>query len=573
MDYKKQIYKDLNITDETVPEWKNTMYRTDPAAGKQILGLAKQAKHAVIFGDYDCDGICASYITETALKTLCPGLTVTTLLPERSEGYGVNRRMIDTALEKQKEGQAIVLTVDTGITAAEAVKELKAAGVSVVVTDHHEFKDPEALPPADLVIDPNAAGIDNPLTGKNWCGAAVAFKLFEPYLPPHVRHQLMCYAGVASVADCITMRDGTWQLVRRTLDAFHTGTAPKALIQLLEKMERDVETMNEDTLGFYLGPAFNAAGRLYSPLMVLDYLREPDDRKAEHLVAVNEERKTVRDQEYAAIREAILRDHKENDNPIWVYAPGLHTGIIGILASQVEEEFRTSAIVLTDNASGTLTGSARAYGGLNMYEYLTGLKDHLTKFGGYPGAAGLSCTMEDYHFLEKQVTEKPHIPVQAGLPLTVEDITPVTELVDGLRPYGEGFPEPEFHMEVNLKKDPFRGHDSMMGGDKNHLGINLKDNAGNRVKMLHFFHTEDLKEMYPDDAEAYSCHFIPADPRNPYGKDRYAAPDKHPFLAIGKLHASWFRGSSTPEYAIETILDPSEPVETEAVEEDDYEME
>jgi single-stranded-DNA-specific exonuclease len=474
--------------------------------------------------------------------------------------------MVDTALAAQKDGQTLVITVDTGITAGGYVKELKDAGVSVVVTDHHEFRDRGFLPPADLVVDPNAEGVDNPLMGKNWCGAAVIYKLFEAFLEPYLRRELMCYAGLASVADCITMRDGTWQLVRRTLDAFHTGQAPKQLTGLLELMGRDPSTMNEDTLGFYLGPAFNAAGRLYSPLLVLDYLESPDKQKADHLVAVNEERKATRDLEYQAIREAILKDGKQDDNPIWVYAPGLHTGIIGILASQVEEEFQTSAIVLTDNASGSLTGSARAYGGLNMYEYLTGQKDHLIKFGGHPGAAGLSCTMEEYRFLEKQVQPKPRLPVQAGLPLTVDAITPVTELVDALRPYGEGFAEPEFHMEIDLKKDPFHGHDSMMGGDKNHLGINMRDSSGNRVKLLHFFHTEDLKEMYPDDAEAYSSHFTPADPRNPYGKDRFAAPDKHPFLAIGKLHASWFKGNSTPEYAVDRILDTSEPVESEDME-------
>ena len=522
------ILSNLDISLSDIENWKNKQYRTNLAIADKFINLVKYADHILIFGDYDYDGISATYITYKSIKSLFPDKLITPLFPKRSEGYGVNDRMVDTALlVKNVTDKVLVITVDTGITAKDRIQTLKDAGIKVALTDHHEFKKPEDLPPADIIIDPSVDFISNPFGETNLCGAAVAYKLFEPYLRPSVRQELKCFAGVATVTDCIEMRGFSWQIVHQTLELFSQGKSPTVLNNLLIALEQDPLHLREDAFGFYLGPVFNAAGRLYDegPEWVFDYLINPSDDKKDRLVEINEERKTVKDTEFEWVCEAIRNENKEYTNPIWIYVPNMHHGVVGILASHVVEEFKASAIVLTDKRdalgkpTGLWSGSARSYGNFNMFEYLNKNKDHFVGMGGHPGAAGMTINPNEYEYLSsftEPISEQESDFKTDPIEITPAQISAICPFVDSLRPYGEGFAEPIFAVDLDLNKTPYK----LVGSEHNHLSI---FNRNPSYKITHFFH-------------------IPNDLSN-----------QNNFTAIGKIHSSYFAGYNTPELGVDYV--------------------
>lgn len=529
---KKAIYQKLNIIDDrNVNQWRQIDYRIDSKTAYAFLENICDKDRVIILGDYDCDGINAAHIVRKSIQELYPHIKIDILIPQRKEGYGVNQRMVEFCKEAATTGEEIaVITVDTGITAKEKLETIKSFGCTVLLTDHHSLdtKDKteeelkEMLPNVDMVIDPAVPFIKNPLLGENWCGAAVAYKIFEPFLSPEVCNELKCHAGLATVADVITMREGSWQLVHDTLELFHLGKAPKSLNLLAEILDRHPDHLSEDDFGFYLGPAFNAAGRLYNdgPLWVLNYLNNPTPEGAIELVKINNERKTIRDKETQLVFDTIEALHKENDNPIWVYVPALHKGIVGIIASQVVEKYGTSACVLTDAGKGKYSGSGRSYDGtaFDLFEYLSSHKDCFLSMGGHPGAAGFSMTPEGYEAISEFVEQKPPKKEIDVIPAKLQDIPYINRITAPLRPFGEGFKEPEFLMEIDLDKN----EGNLVGQEHNHLAIN---NPFPKYKVMHFFHE-------------------PNGLRN-----------KTNFLARGTVHESYFNKVMTPEFNIEEIMD------------------
>lgn len=525
---KEAIYKDLQIDDHILYEWKTKDYSISPEKSKSLLSLIASIDTVLIFGDYDCDGICASYIAYSCIHKLYPQKNVEVFLPTRAEGYGINDRMIHAALESQRSGNTLVITVDTGIAAKDKINQLIDNGIKVAITDHHEFKSKDgmsALPRADYMVDPKCAFLKNPFTETNYCGAAVIYKLFEPYLEPATKREMMCYAGLASVADCIEMREGTWQLVHNTLDMFHKGLAPYSLVLLLSMMGQGIETIREDSFGYYLGPAFNAPGRLDDPIIVFNYLKLPCEQLANKIVELNNKRKELRDEEVEIVKAQVIAEGKDKVSPIWIYTPNLHTGIVGIVAGHIAEEFHAPTIVLTDKAPGVLGGSARSYENFNIYEYLYDHADLISQFGGHPSAAGLSMTMDGYEKIQQFVTgNKAKEKISLGKRIVPELIPIATEIVNELRPFGEYFKEPLFHTDLDLVHGPF--HVSFLGKEKNHIRI---EDLDKQYKIIHFFHKEYLKKQNPPINQTQFC-------------------------AIGHVHDSYFRGVFTPEMNIENIL-------------------
>lgn len=519
---KKAIYQKLNILDESdVARWAHTDYRVDMQTATLFREHLTDKDRVIVLGDYDCDGINASHIVRKSVKALFPNIKIDVLIPQRREGYGINQRMVDFCKDAvETEAKVAVITVDTGITAKEKLEEIKAAGCTVLLTDHHNLNEEGRLPNVDMVIDPAVTFIHNPLPGREWCGAAVAFKLFEPFLSPELCNELKCHAGLATVADVITMREGSWQLVHDTLELFHEGKAPRALNMLAMALNRDTEHLTEDDFGFYLGPAFNAPGRLYDhgPMLVLDFLTHPTGEGVEELVEINNERKSIRDEETALVFETIEVQHKGNDNPIWVYVPALHKGIVGIIASNVVERYGTSACVLTDAKNGIYTGSARAYGDFNMFEYLSAHIECFVKMGGHSGAAGFSMTPEGYDAIQKFVEPKPERIKEDVISAKLQDIPYINRITAPLRPFGTGFVEPQFRMEVDLTKSKSR----LVGNAQNHLSIS---NFYPKYKVMHFYHEPNKLN------------------------------NKNNFLARGKVHESYFKGVMTPEFNIDEVMD------------------
>lgn len=523
---KKEILEMLNIDENLLVLWQNTNYSADIRVSLKMREVLDDTDIIIIAGDYDCDGLCATHITETACKELYKDKKIYTLIPTRKEGYGLNERIVNFCKNKTKEGKVCVITVDTGIKEKNKLEEIKKSGCKVILTDHHILQNEEDLPNVDLIIDPNVSFIENPLVGTNWCGASVIYKIFENLVSPDISKYLMNFAGIATIADIITLREGSWQLVKRTLNNLHEN-APFNLQLLTSVLGRDIFHLSEDDIGYYIAPAFNAPGRLeYDSKMVLDFLNNPTGEKAQELKEINDERKEIRDNELELVINKIHQEHKENDNPIWVYIPDLHEGIVGILAGHVLEEFKTSACICTDDENGNIKGSSRSYGSFDMYEYLERNQQYLLKWGGHKGAAGFTLTKENYQKISKDVKEKEIISNVDTPPLSIDlvDIPYISRMLSIIRPFGEGYREPIFETDINLAKCKYDVR--YIGENKNHLSIN---NNVPKYKLIHFYHKEDEKKLS----------------------------DKNKFKAYGRIHNSYYKNFCTPEMLITDIEDIS----------------
>lgn len=520
---KKKLMAQLGATEKDLHLWENEKYYADVDTVTKYWEYIKNANAIKIIGDYDCDGICASHITLHGIKYIFPEKKVGVRIPRRmTEGYGINDTIVDEILSEMQPGD-LIITVDNGIAAEPVLDRLMRAGFKVIVTDHHELRTGCKIPKADMIIDPAVEQLPNPFNGRGWCGAAVAYKLVEQMVSEEKRQEFETYAGLATIADCMELKEGNWGLVRKAIKTFRSGQAPVALKGLLLKMGQDPNFIDEQHFGFYLGPAFNAPGRLYDrgAIKILKYLHNPTSERAEELVEINNARKELRDIEYNIIKEEIEKRGLQNRCPMWISVPGLHEGIVGILAGKLTEEYKRPAIVVTtvENNPEMLKGSGRSYGKFNIFSYLSSMpSDIFTKMGGHKGAAGLSLSTENF---ERACGKDYQISIDSigeelktdSLKLLIKqiEIPKIQKTLDEFRPFGEGNIAPLFEIDVDLNKDNAK----YMGENENHLLINGKYWA---YKITHFSH-------FPNNLE-----------------------DQEHFKLLGKISGSAYKGKETPTF-------------------------
>lgn len=521
-----KLFGQLNTSKEDLVRWENDPYLMDSATVIKFWQYIEKAPAVIIVGDYDCDGICASYILGKSIKNVHPKKTLSIRIPKRqAEGYGINAAILDEIKSKLPK-DSLVVTVDNGIAAPGVLEDLKQSGYKVIITDHHALKEDGHIPEVDMVLDPAVEGVDDAFIGDYWCGAAVAFKLAEQVVSKSIVKELEIYAGIATVADCMKLKEGNWGLVRKSIKSFRRGMAPMSLNELLIAMKQQPEYVNADTYGFYLGPAFNAAGRLFDdgPNTVLQYLFKPTDEGKKKIIEYNDKRKQLRDDEYELVKKAIEESNQINSCPIWVYVPHLHEGIVGILAGKVTEDYHVPAIVLTDSKeAGFLKGSARSVDEVHIFNYLCENDDLLFKFGGHAGAAGLTIEAKNLKELQKR-----QIKLNIDQTKTVErifidkeEIPDMLPIVEECMPFGEGNPNPYFAINIDKNSDNVK----MVGEELNHLIIDKSRPSDGNYKITHFFHD-------PNDLH-----------------------DKNNFLATGHISQSGFRGASYASFNTEFIED------------------
>ena len=486
---EKMLLGQLKITRADLQTWRTDPYLMDPTVVYRFWNYIENAPAVAIIGDYDCDGIYASYILGDAIKSRFPGKRLAIRIPKRhAEGYGINMTIVEE-LKAKLPKDALVITVDNGIAAANVLEELSNAGFKVIVTDHHEIGR-NTMPKAEMVLDPAVDGVNEAFNGAwYWCGAAVAYKLCEQVVSEEEAKKLAVYAGIATVADCMPLKEGNWGLVKKSMQTFRDKKAPEALNNLLQGMRQNPEYANAETFGFYLGPATNAAGRITDdgPKLILSYLFEPTQQKCDQIIAYNEARKQIRDAEYELVKEQIQKSNQENACPIWVAVPGLHEGIVGILAQKVTEEYGVPAIVMTTSSedASLLKGSARSIQGVDIFQFLLKHSDLFTKFGGHEGAAGLTLPAEN---LEKAQKAQIDLNLQAieeakqeYIKISHEEIPILCPIVEEFAPYGEGNPVPEFVIDVDVALD----NAELFGSERNHLKI---DKTLDGYRIIHWFH-------------------------------------------------------------------------------------
>lgn len=485
----------------------------DPAllkdAGKaaDILCEKTRGKKKIrVIGDYDIDGVCASYILIACLERC--GVDADVVIPHRIlDGYGLNDRLIEEADEA---GVDTILTCDNGIAALSQIALAKRLGMTVIVTDHHEVPYEvqadggrlETLPAADAVVDPKQGACLYPYKGI--CGAVVAYKLMEIYLGRMTREgvltkqdadallrELLAFAGFATVGDVMELTDENRIIVKHGLEriARSENLGMRALLAVNELADKKLTGYH---VGFVLGPCLNATGRLDTAERALAMFRTKERTQAVtiagELKALNDSRKEMTLEGTAMAIEQIENTAIREDKVLVVYLPDCHESLAGIIAGRIRERYNKPVFVLTRAEEG-VKGSGRSIETYHMYDKMSECKELYTKYGGHKMAAGVSMpegnveafrTFLNAHseLTKEDLEEVIHIDV----PMPMSYVT--TELVRQLsllEPFGNGNPKPVF-AQKNVRVCQGR----ILGKNRNVGKYRVADESGREYDMMYF---------------------------------------------------------------------------------------
>jgi single-stranded-DNA-specific exonuclease len=413
------------------------------AAAERIHGHIARRSRITVHGDYDVDGVAATAVLVRALRTL--GAEVDWYLPSRiDDGYGLARATVERLAAR---GTDLLITVDCAITAVEEVAAARAAGLDVVVTDHHSPRADGVLPDAPIV-HPSVGGHPCP----DLCATAVAYKLAQALLGADAAlvDEDLDLVALATVADVVPLTDENRRLVRAGLRAL-AGTRKPGLRALMEVARVDPGVADASAIGFRLAPRINAAGRLHRADAGLELLLTEDPARAQaiaaELDAVNTER---RDVETRILFAAEAQVAEQGPAPAYVLAAeGWHPGVIGIVASRIaERHHRPAVLIALDGAEGT--GSGRSIPAFDLLGGLTAASRHLDRYGGHRAAAGLTIAREHVGaFREAFTAHAADVLTPADLmpELRIDAVVPgdaltlaLAEELERLAPFGQGNP-------------------------------------------------------------------------------------------------------------------------------------
>lgn len=460
-----------------------------------------EKKKIRIIGDYDIDGVTATYILLKGLKRC--GAIVDYDIPDRvRDGYGINQQLIELAFA---EGVDTILTCDNGISALDQVAYGKSLGMTVIVTDHHELRSEEKegklcflLPGADAVINPHQPGCDYPF--KNLCGAVVGYKLVQALydafaVPRWEGIQFLEFAAIATVGDVMDLTGENRIIVKEGLKQLNNPsgrTKNIGLHALIQANGLEDKEINSYHIGFVIGPCINAGGRLDTAKKGLQLFQEENPVKAaqlaRELLTLNDSRKAMTAAGYEEAVELIESSDLKKDRVLVVYLPECHESLAGIIAGRIRERYYRPVFVLTDGEHG-VKGSGRSIEGYSMFEEMQKCSDLFLNFGGHPMAAGCSLPKENVELLrrklnelttltEEELTEKIVIDVPMPLDYISERLVKELEL---LEPFGKGNIKPVF-ADRNLELLSGR----ILGQNKNVLKLQVQNAAGRVMDAMYF---------------------------------------------------------------------------------------
>ena len=462
-----------------------------------ITKKIEEHKPVRIIGDYDIDGICSIYILFCGLKAA--GADVDYVVPHRiNDGYGINEHLIDNAIN---EGIDTIVTCDNGIAAYNQVRYAKDNGITMIVTDHHdvpfEIKDDKKVyivPPADAVINPKQADCDYPF--KLLCGAGVAYKLISLLydrlgLDKKELEDYIEFMAIATVGDIVDLIDENRIVVKYGLKHI-AHTKNTGLRALIEECQLDINNISSYHIGFVIGPCLNASGRLDTARQAIELMLCMDNEKAHNmakeLIALNNERKSMTEQETHKAIELVENTGLLKDRVLVIYLKDCHESIAGIIAGRIKERYYRPTFVIT-NAEDGAKGSGRSIEGYNMYEEINKCKNVLTKYGGHPMAAGLSLAISDIDIFRKMLNDNailtdedliPKMWIDVPMPVSYANIRLVNQL-RLLEPFGKGNEKPVF-ADRNL----YVKTASVIGKNKNVLRCQLETEDGTYVPAVQF---------------------------------------------------------------------------------------
>ena len=471
----------------------------------------EEGKKIRVIGDYDIDGVNATYILQQGLAGL--GADVDTDIPDRiKDGYGLNQMLIDRALEDDVD---TIITCDNGIAAMNEIAYGKENEMTIVVTDHHEVPYLEEngekkylLPPADAVVDPHRADCEYPFKGL--CGAAVAYKLVEVLYRvsgkseqevEHLQESLMENVAIATIGDVMDLVGENRVFVKKGLELLKT-TKNEGLHALMQCTGVDTANLNTYHIGFVIGPCINAGGRLDTAKRALELLNASNRREAVTLAAdlkeLNDSRKEMTEEGVEEAVRQIESSSWKDDQVLVVYLTECHESIAGIIAGRIKERYYRPTFVLTKGETG-VKGSGRSIEAYDMFAEMSRCRELFTKYGGHKLAAGLSLEEENVEVFRKRINELADLTEEdLQMKVSIDMRLPFPYINEGLihelkilEPFGKGNGKPLF-AESKLRVIQPR----IFGKNRNVLKCRLEDQQGNQMEAVYFGEVEDcLRQM------------------------------------------------------------------------------
>ena len=453
-------------------------------AVQRVQQAIRDHQMVLVWGDFDVDGQTASALLVAALRDL--GAHVRYHIPNRfTEGHGIHLPTLKKLLD---EGADLVLTCDTGIAAHEAVSYAQSRGVDVVITDHHTL--PQTLPPAHAAVNPMRLPEGHPL--RELSGVGTAYQLVRALYGSQPSDHLLDLVALGTIADVMVQVDDTRYWLQRGLAVLRDSPRP-ALRAMLQRAEINPAELTENEVAFALAPRLNALGRLADANPAVELLTTSDGaviaERVNELEGLNQKRRFLTRQVYQAALQKI-----EEDPSLLKYAAlvvsgeGWHTGVVGIVASRLADEFQCPVVVLSEH-DGIASGSARSVAGCDIVAAFASQAHLLSSYGGHNMAAGLSLPAEQVTAFRRglspivreqlgQAEIQPQLQIDAYLNLSEIDLDFADDIAR-LAPFGNGNPPLVLATRgVQVKSR------RTLGRRGDHLELRIADEAGHEQRVI-----------------------------------------------------------------------------------------
>lgn len=429
------LTRSLSISDLPNPLLFNKM----DEAVQLVKDTIKNSEKIIVYGDYDADGVMSTSIVVKAFSLI--NYNVNYYIPSRYlDGYGISLTKAKEIVEK---GYKLLITVDNGVTAFEAIEYCKQHGMRIIIIDHHEYT--ETLPQADVILHPQISGF-----GQTKTSAGFASLMFATALLGHYDKYLMTLAAISLITDMMPLKEYNRDLLRYVYSNYKFGEFKN--IDLLS----DGERFDELTIGMKIGPKINAIGRLIKNTNInrlVNYFTTSDLSVINHLYAwiieVNEQRKA---KSKIAIDNLLEIDGTQDGIVVLV---DCEEGLIGIIANKILNEYKKPVVVFTKDSSNQdiLKGSCRSLEGFDIIKAFDGLSKLSITSGGHALAGGITINSKDLEEFTLKFNEiaKKHPPllvVSKNIQIKLVDVNlPNYRLLESLSPFGEEWRAPLFMLK------------------------------------------------------------------------------------------------------------------------------
>jgi single-stranded-DNA-specific exonuclease len=443
-----------------------------------LVNAIEQKSKIAICGDYDADGMTSTALLLRALSAL--GADVDYAIPSRmSDGYGINKRIVE---EFHSEGVKLIITVDNGISAVDAIARAVELGLQVIITDHHDL--PQVLPPATAILNPKLIAESSVYRAIAGVGVAylLALELSARLNKPSLSDELLELFTLGTIADLAPLTGINRRLVKQGLQLLPNSqvTGIQALIEMSGTKGGTVAkntAMKPEDIGFRLGPRINAIGRIDDPQIIINLLTTDDMgvalARAIQCEQVNKQRQDM----CAAIEQEAIDlieqgDYQIKQNRVLVIVhPGWHHGVIGIVASRLVERYGVPVFIGTNEDEHHIRGSARSIPEFDVFHALQYCDELLGKYGGHRAAGGFSMPTENLKQFQQRLSEFAHkclevehlkylVKIDTEAALSAISMS-LYQQIDAIHPCGMENPDPVFwtaNVRVIEQKIVGKGH-------------------------------------------------------------------------------------------------------------------